>query len=161
RDGHPVPRTPAVYSSRLSTAYGVGLGMDLVTGATGFIGAHVVRSLLARDRAVRCLVRPTSPRQNIDGLPVEVAEGDLGDPASLRRGLAGIDVLYHCAADYRLWSRDPRELYRANVDGTDNVMRAAAEAGVGRVVHTSSVGALLPGPKGRPSDEDTPVSLED
>jgi dihydroflavonol-4-reductase len=135
--------------------------MDLVTGATGFIGSHVVRCLLERNRSVRCLVRPKSPRQNIEGLPVQIAEGDLGDPASLRRALAGIDVLYHCAADYRLWSRDPRELYTTNVEGTDNVMRAATKAGVQRVVYTSSVGALAPGPKGRPSNEETPVRLRD
>ena len=96
--------------------------MDLVTGGTGFVGAHVVRALLARGASVRCLVRCGSRRDNLAGLPVEIAEGDLTDPASLARAVSGIATLYHCAADYRLWSRDPSELHRANVGGSLSVL---------------------------------------
>jgi dihydroflavonol-4-reductase len=135
--------------------------MDLVTGGTGFIGTHVVRALLARGGLVRCLVRPGGRRDNLDGLPVELAPGDLTDPASLARAAAGIDTLYHCAADYRLWARDPDELVRCNVAGTENVLRAAADAGARRVVYTSSVGALGLTADGSPADERTPVRRED
>ena len=135
--------------------------MDLVTGGTGFVGTHVVRALLARGRPVRCLVRPQSRRENLEGLSVEIAEGDVTDPASLARAIAGIATLYHCAADYRLWARDPGELQRANVEGTDNVLKAAAAARVARVVYTSSVGALGLTPDGTPADETTPVSRAD
>jgi len=135
--------------------------MDLVTGGTGFVGAHVVRALVARGGAVRCLVRRGSRRDNLAGLSVELAEGDLTDPASLSRALTGVTTLYHCAADYRLWARDPRELHRANVAGTENILRAAAEAGVTRVVYTSSVGALGLSHDESPADESTPVSRED
>ncbi|HTO76190.1 MAG TPA: hopanoid-associated sugar epimerase [Thermoanaerobaculia bacterium] len=132
--------------------------MDLVTGGTGFVGTHVVRALLARGRAVRCLVRPQSRRANLEGLSVEIAEGDVTDPASLARAMSGVATLYHCAADYRLWARDPGELHRANVEGTDNVLKAAAAARVARVVYTSSVGALGLTADGTPADETTPVS---
>jgi len=135
--------------------------MDLVTGGTGFVGAHVVRALVARGQRVRCLVRPDSRRDNLDGLPVELTEGDITDPASLSRALAGVETLYHCAADYRLWARDARPLYDANVGGTENVMAAADRARVARVVHTSSVGALGLAPDGVPADEETPVARED
>jgi len=131
--------------------------MDLVTGGTGFVGAHVVRALLARGGAVRCLVRPGSRRDNLAGLPVEIAEGDLTDPASLAAALSGASRLFHCAADYRLWARDPRDLARVNVEGTENVLGAAARAGVSRVVYTSSVGALGRTADGSPADETTPV----
>jgi dihydroflavonol-4-reductase len=134
--------------------------MDLVTGGTGFVGAHVVRALLARGASVRCLVRRGSRRDNLAGLAVELAEGDLTDPASLARAASGISTVYHCAADYRLWSSDPSELRRANVEGTENVLAAAAEAGVSRVVHTSSVGALALTRNGSPADEATPVRRE-
>jgi dihydroflavonol-4-reductase len=133
---------------------------SLVTGGTGFVGAHVVRALLQRGREVRCLVRPGSSQENLAGLPVELVAGDLNDPASLRRACAGADVVYHVAADYRLFAPDPREIYRANVDGTRMVLSAAGDAGVTRVVHTSSVGALGLNPGGAPSDETTPVSLD-
>jgi dihydroflavonol-4-reductase len=139
---------------------GLGSQVDFVTGATGFIGSHIVRALLASGRVVRCLVRPASPRRNLDGLRLDLAEGDLGNPSSLEKSLRGIDVVYHCAADYRLWSPDPRELYRNNVEGTDNLLRAAAEAGVRRIVYTSSVGALAPGGPSSLTDEATPVRLE-
>src|SRR5512143_409346 len=120
----------------------MGDGLNLVTGGTGFVGAHVVRALLARGAPVRCLVRPASRRSNLEGLAVDLAEGDLTDRPSLERALRGVSTLYHVAADYRLWTRDPDELYRTNAGGTGNILAAAAEAGVSRVVATSSVGAL-------------------
>ncbi|HJW14926.1 MAG TPA: hopanoid-associated sugar epimerase [Thermoanaerobaculia bacterium] len=131
--------------------------MDLVTGGTGFLGAHVVRALLRRGRSVRCLVRETSRRTNLEGLEIEVATGDVTDPASLSRAMAGVETAYHCAADYRLYAADPRELYASNVAGTENVLCAASRAGARRVVHTSSVGALGLAPGGSPADETTPV----
>jgi dihydroflavonol-4-reductase len=132
--------------------------MDLVTGGTGFVGAHIVRALLARGRSVRCLVRPGRPRENLRDLPVDFAAGDLADLAALSRALAGVSTLYHCAADYRLYAKDPPEIYATNVAGTENILRAAAEAGVARVVYTSSVGALGRNPDGAPANEDTSVS---
>ncbi|MGE5413113.1 MAG: hopanoid-associated sugar epimerase [Syntrophomonadaceae bacterium] len=131
--------------------------MDLVTGGTGFVGSHVVRALLSRGRRVRCLVRPESRRDQLAGLPVEIAVGNLTDAASLAPALSGVHTLYHVAADYRLWARDPRELYSANAGGTENVLAAAAAAGVARVVHTSSVAALGLMPDGSAADETTPV----
>jgi dihydroflavonol-4-reductase len=135
--------------------------MNLVTGGTGFVGAHVVRALLAKGRPVRCLVRPRSRRNNLDGLPVEIAEGDLSDPASLARAMRGVSMLYHVAADYRLFAKDPQELYRSNAGGTENILAAAAGAAVSRVVYTSSVGALGLRSDGSPSNETTPVSREE
>lgn len=134
--------------------------MDLVTGGSGFVGTHVVRALLARGRSVRCLVRPESSRANLADLKVETVEGDLRDAASLSRAMAGIDVLYHCAADYRLSPRAAGEIFASNVSGTENALRAASEAGVARVVYTSSVGALGLTPDGSPADEETPVAPE-
>jgi dihydroflavonol-4-reductase len=131
--------------------------VDLVTGGTGFVGSHVVRTLLERGRRVRCLVRPQSRRENLDGLPVELAAGDLTDPPSLSAALSGVETLYHVAADYRLWAADPAEIYRANVGGTDHLLAAAAKAGVARVVYTSSVAALGLTADGSPADETTPV----
>lgn len=131
-----------------------------VTGASGFVGGHLVRALLARGDEVRCLVRPVS-RRLLEGLPVEVIEGDLTDPDSVRRAIAGAEAVYHCAADYRLYVPDPARMYAANVEGTRNVLRAAAEADVRRVVYTSSVGALGLTADGTPADETTPVGLED
>jgi len=133
----------------------------LVTGGTGFVGAHVVRALLAKGVKVRCLVRPSSRRSNLDDLPVEIVTGDLCDPVSLGPAIRGVSTLYHVAADYRLWTRDPGELYRANAGGTENVLAAAAEAGVSRVVYTSSVGALGLKPDGSPADETTPVARDE
>jgi dihydroflavonol-4-reductase len=134
--------------------------MDLVTGGTGFVGSHVVRALLAKDRPVRCLVRTESRRDNLEGLPVEIVVGDLTDPASLARALSGVETLYHVAADYRLWARDPRELYRANAGGTESILAAAAAAGVAKVVYTSSVAALGLNDDGSPGDETTPVARD-
>jgi dihydroflavonol-4-reductase len=118
-----------------------------------------VRALLARGREVRCLVRSASSRENLEGLPVEIVTGDLNDASSLARSCAGVDVVYHVAADYRLWLRDPREIYRTNVEGTRALLRAAGEAGVRRFIHTSSVGALGLTKDGTPADETTPVTL--
>jgi len=132
--------------------------MDLVTGGTGFVGAHVVRALLARGRAVRCLVRRGSRRDNLEGLDVEIAFGDVRDRVSLVRALGRVATLYHCAADYRLWAEDPGELNSINVAGTQNVLAAAAEAGVAKVVYTSSVGALGLNADGSPANETTPVT---
>jgi dihydroflavonol-4-reductase len=134
--------------------------VNLVTGGTGFVGAHVVRALLSEGRAVRCLVRPGSRRDNLEGLDVEVVTGDLTDPASLSPALAGVETLYHVAADYRLWARDPQELYRSNVGGTENILAAAHAAGVSKVVYTSSVAALGLREDGSAADEATPVVRE-
>ncbi|HEX4441824.1 MAG TPA: hopanoid-associated sugar epimerase [Thermoanaerobaculia bacterium] len=131
--------------------------MNLVTGGTGFVGSHVVRALLARGESVRCLARPGGRRDNLSGLAVEIVDGDLTDPASLARAAKGASAVYHVAADYRLWTRDHRELYAANAGGTDNVLRAAADAGASRIVYTSSVAALGLTPDGSPANETTPV----
>ena len=133
----------------------------LVTGATGFIGSAVLRKLLEAGATVRALVRPESDRRNIEGLPVETVEGDLGDRASLERAVKGCTALYHAAADYRLWVRKPDELYKTNVEGTRNMMSAAGEAGVKRVVYTSSVAVLGLNADGSPADEDTPATVDD
>lgn len=129
----------------------------LVTGATGFVGSAVVRALLARGRAVRVLVRLRSRRDNLDGLAVEPIEGDLTDAASLARAVAGCAAVVHVAADYRIWVPDPRAMLRANVEGTRALMLAALAAGVGRVVHCSSVAALGLTGTSEPADETTPV----
>jgi dihydroflavonol-4-reductase len=134
---------------------------SLVTGGTGFIGSHVVRALVAEGGSVRVLARPGSDRRALGDLPVEVVTGDLANPQSLAPALAGVEVLYHVAADYRLWAPDPSVLYRVNVGGTRTLLLAAAVAGVARVVYTSSVGALGLPSDGRPGTEDTPARLED
>ena len=133
----------------------------LVTGATGFLGSAVVRALLDRGQAVRVLVRRESDRRNIDGLDTEVAEGNLNDRQSLRNAVKGCRALYHAAADYRLWVKAPRELYQTNVDATRELLRLASEAGVERIVYTSSVATLGREASGRPADEQTPVTIDD
>ncbi|ARN82060.1 hopanoid-associated sugar epimerase [Methylocystis bryophila] len=125
----------------------------VLTGATGFIGSAVARRLLAEGVALRALVRPNSDRRNIEGLDLEVVEGDLRDEASLARLCQGCDALFHIAADYRLWARRPSEIYQTNVEGTRAILTAAAEAGVSRVVYTSSVATLDPPSVGVPGDE--------
>jgi len=129
----------------------------LVTGASGFVGWHVARKLLERGVKVRALVRLSSRVRELD---VEEVAGDLRDAESLRRAAAGCAVIYHVAADYRLWARDARELYQSNVDGTRNLLEAARAAGVERVVYTSTVGCIGI-PKGGVGDEQTPVALAD
>ena len=133
----------------------------LVTGANGFLGSAVVRALLADGSAVRALVRPRSDRRNLDGLDVEIAAGDLTDRDSLRRAAAGCKQVFHVAADYRLWVADAEPMYRANVDGSVNVLEAAAEAGAERMVYTSSVAVLGVNKDRTPADEDTPVTAAD
>lgn len=127
----------------------------LVTGASGFLGWHVARVLRERGYPVRALVRSGS---KVGDLDVETVTGDLRDPASLERAVSGCSLVFHVAADYRLWAKDPQELYRSNVDGTHHLLEAARAAGVERIVYTSTVGCI-----GIPhhgiGDEDTPVSL--
>jgi dihydroflavonol-4-reductase len=130
----------------------------LVTGATGFIGWHVARKLLERGDRVRVFVRDASRLRELEG--VEVSVGDLRDGESLGRAVAGCGVVYHLAADYRLWAPDASELYGSNVDGTRNVLAAAESAGVERLVYTSTVGCIGI-PKNGPGDEQTPVSPGD
>lgn len=132
----------------------------LVTGGTGFIGANLVRELVARGVEVRVLARPTSERRALDGLPVEIVVGDLLDPDSVGPAVQGVTVLYHVAADYRLWTPDATALYRTNVDGTRTLLRAAERAGVSRIVYTSSVGTLGLPADGSPGTEATPVGLQ-
>lgn len=129
----------------------------LVTGATGFLGWHVARKLLERGHSVRALVRDVKRLKELD---VEAVTGDLRDAASLERAVAGCGLVFHVAADYRLWAKDSSELYRSNVDGTRNLLSAARSAGVERVVYTSTVGCIGI-PKGGQGDEDQPVSLDD
>jgi len=114
----------------------------LVTGGTGFIGSHVVRKLLAERIPVRCLVRGASARANLSGLGVDIMVGDLAEPESLKRALQGCDLLFHVAADYRLWAPKPAELERTNVQGTRDLLRAAADARVQKIIYTSSVAAV-------------------
>ena len=132
-----------------------------VTGATGFIGASLVRELLREGCSVRALVRQGSDRRNLVGLDLELWEGDLRDRGSLERGLAGCDTLYHAAADYRLWTRRPADMYEINVDGTRNILEAALKRGLSRVVYTSSVGTLGNPGNGVSGNESTPVTLAD
>ena len=132
---------------------------SFVTGATGFLGSHVARQLLSNGADLRLLVRATSRTENIADLPADRVVGDLRDVESLRRGMSGCEVVFHVAADYRLWSRDGRELYQSNVDGTRNILQAARDSSVRRVVYTSSVATMGFGNNGSVTDERTPVSL--
>lgn len=130
-----------------------------VTGTTGFIGSAILRELLKDGRAVKTLVRKNAVLQNIDGLDVEIVTGDLLDKASLHSALIGCDVLYHTAAYYSLWNRDKKILYDINVDGTRNILDAAKQAGVQKVIYTSTVGCIGLHPDGHPADEETPLDL--
>jgi len=133
----------------------------LVTGASGFVGSAVARALLAAGEPVRALVRPNSVRGLPGDLPLEPVTGDLDDPQSLARAVAGCSALFHVAADYRLWVPEPEAMYRTNVEGTRALLCAAAEAGVGRIVYTSSVATLGLCAGGSPADETTPSALGD
>src|SRR5271169_2138031 len=132
----------------------------LVTGATGFVGSAVVRTLLRAGQRVRVLARPGGDRRNLGDLSIEIAEGAMEDAPSLTRAVAGCRYLFHVAADYRLWVPDPTAMFRANVEGTRALMRAALDAGVERVVYTSSVATIGLVSDGS-ADEDTPGSVED
>jgi len=135
--------------------------MILVTGASGFVGSAVLRKLLDRGHDVRALLRPGSDRRNMEGLSVDIAEGDLLDAASLKPALKGCRGLFHVAADYRLWAPDPKPMFSANVDGTRSLLLTAGEAGVERIVYTSSVAVLGLLPGEAVSDEETPVTFDD
>jgi dihydroflavonol-4-reductase len=140
--------------------------LAFVTGATGFLGSHVARVLAEQGADLRLLVRPTSDLRNINDLTADRVEGDLRDAASIQKALAGCGVIFHVAADYRLWVRDPDEMYRSNVEGTRSLLEAARKQGVRRVVYTSSVATMgfTPGfssNQGNLADEQSPVGIED
>jgi dihydroflavonol-4-reductase len=140
--------------------------LAFVTGATGFLGSHVARVLAEQGADLRLLVRPTSNLKNLEGLKVgttraETATGDLRDPGSLEKAMVGCEVVFHVAADYRLWVRDPAEMYRSNVEGTRAILDAARKNAVRCVVYTSSVATMGFTGNGRPADEDSPVSMAD
>jgi dihydroflavonol-4-reductase len=140
--------------------------LAFVTGATGFLGSHVARVLAEQGADLRLLVRSTSNLKNLEGLKagssgVETATGDLRDSASLEKAMAGCEVVFHVAADYRLWVRDPAEMYRSNVEGTRAILEAARKNAVRCVVYTSSVATMGFTGNGRPANEDSPVALAD
>ena len=132
-----------------------------LTGATGFVGHHVAHALAAQGADLRLLVRKTSNLKNLEGIAGETVVGDLLEPETLKSALAGCEAVMHVAADYRLWIRDPRSMYRANVDGTRDLLRMAREAQVRRFVYTSSVATMHFRTDGLVINEDTPVSLAD
>ena len=131
-----------------------------VTGATGFLGSHLAQVLSERGVELRLLVRPTSDLRNIEGLPAERVVGDLRQPEKLDEAIQGCEVVFHVAADYRLWVRDPEEMYRSNVEGTRAILNAAERNHVRRVVYTSSVATMGFHGNGAPADENSPVSLD-
>ncbi len=139
--------------------------LAFVTGATGFLGSHVARVLAEQGAELRLLVRPASDLRNLEGLNADRVIGDLRDPASIEKSLSGCHALFHVAADYRLWVRDPDEMYRSNVEGTRSLLDAARKQGVRRIVYTSSVATMgfTSGSKtgGSLADESSPVSLAD
>jgi len=132
-----------------------------LTGATGFVGHHVARALAAEGAKLRLLVRKTSKLDNLEGIPGETFVGDLSQPESYSPALRGCDAVVHVAADYRFWVRDPEAMYRANVDGTRDLLKMARGAGVRRVVYTSSVATMHFRTDGLVINEDTPVSIKD
>lgn len=133
----------------------------LVTGATGFVGSHLVRLLVSRGERVRVLLRPTSALRAIEGLAVERAYGDLRDAASLREALRGVARVYHVAADYRLWAKDPKEIYESNVTGTRNFLEAAHEVDLERFIYTSTVATIAVPRQGELPSEATEARLEE
>ena len=133
----------------------------LLTGATGFVGSAVLRKLVAAGHDVRVLCRPASERGNLEGIDCEIVTGDLVDPASLKAAVAGCDTVLHVAADYRLWVPDPAAIDRINIQGSVDLFLAAAEAGVSRMLYTSSVATLGLHKDASPADEDTPSTLAD
>ncbi len=133
--------------------------LAFVTGATGFVGSHVARALAEQGADLRLLVRATSVRRNIDELKADVVVGDLRDPASIEKAMSGCDVVFHVAADYRLWVRDPGQMYGSNVEGTQAILDAARRNRVRRVVYTSSVATMGFTSNGHLADESSPVGL--
>jgi dihydroflavonol-4-reductase len=133
----------------------------LVTGASGFLGSHVARLLAERGERVRVLLRASSQTTLLEGLAVERMSGDLRDPASLDKALAGVSTVYHVAADYRLWARDPREIYESNVEGTRNLLDAARRAKVEKFVYTSTVGTVAVPRNGMLPDESIDTSINE
>jgi dihydroflavonol-4-reductase len=133
----------------------------LVTGASGFLGSHVARLLAERGEHVRVLLRATSQTRLLEDLAVERASGDLRDATSLAKALAGVRIVYHVAADYRLWARDPREIYESNVQGTRNLLEAAKRANVEKFVYTSTVGTIAVPRHGALPDENTITSIQE
>ena len=132
-----------------------------ITGATGFVGSHVARAMAAQGADLRLLVRSTSRLDNIADLRAETATGDLRNPESLKKAMAGCEFVFHVAADYRLWVRDPEQMYRSNVEGTRAIIRAAQESGVRRVIYTSSVATMGFTREGHIAGEDSPVSIKE
>jgi dihydroflavonol-4-reductase len=129
----------------------------LVTGASGFVGSAVARKLVEAGFSVRALVRGKSPRAHLAGLDLEFFEGDLRDRKSVARAIAGMRYVFHVAADYRLWARDPSEIFASNVEGTRNLMEEAMRAGVERVIYTSSVATIAVRSDGMAADESSPL----
>jgi dihydroflavonol-4-reductase len=134
--------------------------LAFLTGATGFLGSHLARALAENGADLRLLVRPNSNPKNIADLKADLVTGDLRDPASLEKGIVGCDSVFHVAADYRLWVRDPEEMFRSNVEGTCAILEAARKSRVRRVVYTSSVATMGFTSNGQPANENSPVSLE-
>ncbi len=132
-----------------------------LTGATGFVGSHVARALAAGGADLRLLVRRSSRTDNIAELQAEIAFGDLRDPGFLKSAMTGCEFVFHVAADYRLWVRDPEQMYRANVEGTRAVIEAAQQSGIRRVIYCSSVATMGFTKEGKVADENSPVSLQD
>ncbi len=128
-------------------------GLALVTGATGFVGASIVRQLLGEGFGVRAFVRTRSTLKNLEGLKLDIARGDLLDPRSVMPALKGVRYLFHAAADYRIWVPDEEALFRTNVEGTKTILKLAVAEGVKKIVYTSSVAAIPPRPDGGPADE--------
>ena len=131
-----------------------------VTGATGFVGSHVARALADQGADLRLLMRPGSDLRNLEQLRADRAIGDLRDPASIEKAVAGCEVIFHVAADYRLWVRDPEQMYRSNLEGTKTILAAARKNGIRRVVYTSSVATMGFSSNESAADEDSPVSLD-
>ncbi len=135
--------------------------LSLVTGANGFIGSHLTHFLIEQGEKARVLVRPQSDVRSLEGLPVEFAYADLRQADSLPPALQGVQRVYHVAADYRLWAKNPQEIYESNVTGTRNLLAAARQAGIDRFIYTSSVGTLVPPHPRKLPDEQTFLTLED
>lgn len=137
------------------------MSTSFVTGGTGFVGSHVIEKLVSRGEKVRALARPQSDLRNLKGFPLDLVRGDLRNPGSFSKALKGCDVLYHVAAEYTLWVREPKTLYESNVQGSLNIIKEALNAGVKKIVYTSTVGVLGIPKNGDGGNEETPVALSD